>query len=94
MPKATATTTVPAVIPFDANRKSLRWRIATTADGGSAAFVSMRRAADATDAACGVKYEPGEGERLADLDARKAIFILAVSGTAVVWWDAENLPTA
>ena len=94
MPKITATTTVPAIIPHDSTRKSLRWRIAKSADGGTDAFVSMRRAADATDALCGVKYEAGAGERYADLDARKAVFFLAVTGTSVIWWDAESLPTA
>jgi hypothetical protein len=99
MPSFTVDDTKAVKIPADDRRRKLRWRIATTADGGGVTHVSLRANLNASDTAkCGIPYNAGttpEGETLMghQADVGKALYFRCPTGvTSKIYWDADKLP--
>lgn len=97
MPKLTVPENQVVKIPGSATRRQLRWRIASSGDGGSQTHVSLRSNVDPADTAkCGVPFEVGEGETLFahQSDLKKPLYFRATTGTSVVWYDTDSLDPA
>ncbi len=91
MPKITATSTVPAKIPPNKDRRVLRWRVSSGNDGNEVQVSGREGAVIDNVAICGVPYAKGEGERISDASAKEAIYFRATGSDSVIYWDSEDL---
>lgn len=95
MPRFTVDSTKAVCIPADENRRTLRFRIATTADGGGVTHVSVRANLDAdSDTKCGIPYDQNEGETILGHhgDVGAALWFRCPTGvTSKVYWDTKRL---